>query len=127
MLQSTGIVKPMTTTITKTFSLDAEALETIEDNCCFTSHYWASEIWFNINQNAPEESTIKVVEEEDSNTFNLSVLQLEQAFEPCIKSVNSDIAGYLQEFINTNDASHLDSEACDCLLQFACFGELVYG
>ena len=121
----------MTTTITKTFSLDAEALETIEDNCCFTCHYWASEIWFNINQDAPEESTIKIVEEheemEGSNTFNLSVLQLEKAFEPCIKSVNSDIASYLVDFIDTNDAGHLDGEACDCLLQFACFGELVYG
>lgn len=121
----------MTTTITKTFSLDAEALETIEDNCCFTSHYWASEIWFNINQAAPEESTIKVVEEheemEDSNTFNLSVLQLERAFEPCIKSVNSSIASDLIDFIDTGDAGHLDGEACDCLLQFACFGELVYG
>ena len=106
-------------------------METIEDNWCFTSHYWASEIWFNINQDAPEESTIKVVEEheemEGTNTFNLSVLQLEKAFEPCIKSVNSDIASSLVDFIDTNDAGHLDGEACDCLLQFACFGELVYG
>ena len=121
----------MTTTITKSFSLDAEALETIEDNCCFTCGYWSSEIWFNINQDVPEESTIKVVEEHDemegSNTFHLSVLQLEKAFEPCIKSVNSDIAGDLQKFIDTNDGSYLDAEACDCLLQFACFGELVYG
>ena len=64
---------------------------------------------------------------EGSTTFNLSVLQLEKAFEPCIKSVNSDIASYLVDFIDTNDAGHLDGEACDCLLQFACFGELVYG
>lgn len=120
----------MTTTMSKTFSLDAEALETIEDNCCFISHYWASEIWFNINQDAPEESTVKVVEEheemEGSNIYYFPSEKLEQAFEPCINSVNSDIARDLQKFIDTNDAGYLDGEACDCLLQFACFGELVY-
>ena len=120
----------MTTTITKSFCLDAEALETIEDNCCSWCD-WASEIWFNINEEAPESSTIKVVEEHDemegSNTYYLSVKQLEEAFEPCIKSVNSDIASYLVDFIDTGDAGHLDAEASDCLLQFACFSELVYG
>ena len=54
----------MTTTITKSFCLDAEALETIEDNCCGWCD-WASEIWFNINEEAPESSTIKVVEEHE--------------------------------------------------------------
>ena len=125
-----GRIEPMTTTITKSFCLDAEALETIEDNCCFSCGYWASEIWFFINDKAPESSTIKIVEEhnemEGSNTYYLSVKQLEEAFEPCIKSVNSDIASYLVDFIDTNDAGHLDADACDCLLQIACFGELVY-
>ena len=120
----------MSTTITKTFCLDAEALETTENNCCYWCD-WTSEIWFQINTEAPESSTIKVVEEHEemdgSNTYYLSVKQLEEAFEPCIKSVNSDIAGYLQQFIDTNDAGHLDAVASDCLLQFACFGELVYG
>tara|TARA_B100001094_G_C18061037_1_gene735074 strand:+ start:360 stop:722 length:363 start_codon:yes stop_codon:yes gene_type:complete len=120
----------MKATIEKSFCLDAEALETIEDNCCSWCD-WASEIWFQINPEAPESSTIKVVEEHDemegSNTYYLSVKQLEEAFDPCIKSVNSDIASYLVDFIDTNDAGHLDAEASDCLLQFACFGELVYG
>ena len=127
---STGIVKPMTKTITKNFCLDAEALETIETNCCGWCD-WASEIWFNINEDAPESSIIKVVEEHDemdgSVTHYLSVKQLEEAFEPCIKSVNSDIASYLVNFIDTGDAGHLEAETSDCLLQFACFGELVYG
>ena len=120
----------MTTTIAKAFSLDAEALETIETNCRFTSHYWASEIWFSINPEAPESSTVKVIEEHEemdgSITYYFPSEKLEQAFEPCINSVNSDIARDLQRFIDTNDAGYLDGEACDCLLQFACFGELVY-
>lgn len=121
----------MMATIEKSFCLDAEALETIEDNCCFTCHYWASEIWFNIIPDSPESSTIKVVEEheemEGSNTYYFSVSELEKAFEPCITGVNYEIASYLVDFIDTGDASHLDADACDCLLQFACFGELVYG
>ena len=120
----------MVTGIKKNFCLDAEALETIECNCCSWCD-WASEIWFNIIPDSAASSTINVVEQHDemegSNTYYFGVDKLEQAFEPCINSVNSDIASYLLDYIETGDAGHLDAEASDCLLQFACFGELVYG
>ena len=41
--------------------------------------------------------------------------------------MNRAIVGYVVVSDNENDAGDIDSEAADCIIQAAIFGELVYG
>lgn len=41
--------------------------------------------------------------------------------------VTSDIVGYIAQAVAEKDAGHIDAIAADCIMQAACFKELVFG
>jgi hypothetical protein len=113
------------TTVPTTYELSEEAITDIIDGAGYSIGYWASEA--EVDGVA---KTYSVTEEDSNKSF---VLTYEDIFKACVKlsnrevSIRKDIADNLRIALLDYDEADLDGEVYDCVIQTACFGEVVYG
>lgn len=117
--------------------ISKESLDCIIEMAGYGMAYWASSA-----TQDDETKTYTIVEDDDGEpaTHVLSYEKLEATFwllaDPWQQlSVSNTIRGYFYKAVNDGvgegkgdiDAGHMDADAADVLMQFACFGKLVYG
>ena len=122
---------------TKKIGLTEEDIKDILCSCIEGgSNYWCQiqncgEEWNEVENELPECSTIEdcimtlwdkgyalhVIDEEDDNEYNISF----KDFLDAIQSVIDDGTW------NGNDVCDVDGEVGDCIMQYAAFGEVIYG
>lgn len=123
----------MTETISRdimtTYALPVEAITDIISGAVeYAITYWADEVLW-----SPDIQTIVIHEEEgeegnDSHTLTYgdilgSAIAVAQGKSGCNSAIREMVA---EAFISYEDAD-LDADAYDVIIQFACFGEIVYG
>lgn len=103
-----------------------------------TAGYGGVNYWCNrIHEDAPGIWTIyEMVEDEKPNQHQINSRSLIKAFLLLANPNQQLIADYVHQYFlqavkdgdkTGLDVGHIDATAADCLVQIACFGELVYG
>jgi hypothetical protein len=67
--------------------------------------------------------------EDDFDPMIVKATQLEKVARELAKGgrIRSDLTDQIKEALKYRDAGYIDADAADCVVQFAAFGELVYG
>lgn len=98
--------------------------------------YWAAELTADDVADEPE-GTLTTIKDENGGYYHLTVKDIQRAYAALLrldqKHVNREIHGYIiDSWRNRNDedgidCGDIDSDAADCIVQVACFDEVVYG
>lgn len=115
--------------MTKSFTLSDKAVIDILDGAFEGGiNYWASQGSYD-----KDNRTFYVKEDDfegEAQEFNLTFADLVTAAASLTMPnapVNSDIRMAILGAFEDYDTADLDADAYDCIVQFACFGDLVYG
>lgn len=119
-----------TVTMTKQFTLSDEAVVDILDGAFEGGiNYWAQEGGYD-----KEAKTFFVVEDEDEGDgtrFDLTYLALVEAAAKIATgavAINNQIRlAIVEAFEDYDNAVAMDAEAYDCIVQVACYSEIIYG
>lgn len=108
-----------TLNLTLELNITEEQLDDIVDTASYDIGYWASFIGY-------DEGKYNIVEIDDDKSH---VLSHEDVINAIIKYINDyDSAKTILDLSNnTIDTELVDGEAADIIMQYACFGELIYG
>lgn len=117
--------------------ISKDSLDCIIEQAGYGIAYWAVSA---TQDDDAKTYTIKENEEGEFKVHTLSYVKLEDTFWMIADSwqtlgLNSTIRSYFFKAVSDGiddgkgdiDAGHMDADAADVLMQFACFGELVYG
>lgn len=96
--------------------------------------YWATELTDEVD--VPD-GTITTIIDEDGDYYHLSVKDIQRAYAALLqldqRHVNSEIHRYIIDSWRNRsdedgiDCGDIDAAAADCIVQVACFDEVVYG
>ena len=95
----------------------------------FSIHYWAHETMFSepYLENDPE-SLYEVWSEGDK--YELNKYKIEESMAKIFAGeidINEQIRQHIVQAILQDDLGEIDSVAADCIIQVACFNEIIYG
>lgn len=112
-------------TVPKTYTLSIEAIEDTIDTAGYGIGYWASSAVVD-----DKAQTYTVTDGETPETF---VLTYQSIFEAVLKlsngdvKIRKDIAQTCAIALLDYEEAEIDSEIADCIIQVACFGDVIYG
>jgi len=117
--------------------LSKDSLDCIIEMAGYGIAYWAVSA---TQDDDARTYTITESAEGNSEVHTLTYDKIEETFWKLadswqVLSVNNTIRGYFYKAVTDGiedgkgdiDAGHMDADAADVLMQFACFGELIYG
>ncbi|MEU9126602.1 hypothetical protein AB0D08_00555 [Kitasatospora sp. NPDC048540] len=123
-------------TVTSTLT-DENVADIIEIAAYGGITYWAEQPTKADFESAPEGTAATIREQEDGKVHYLTAQKIREAYEALLQVdqpyVNRRIHGYiLQSWVDRGDldgidASHIDADAADVIIQVAAFGDVVYG
>ena len=102
-----------------------EFIGDVIDTAGMSIGYWASEATQDDDQ-----KTYTVTESESGDEFVITYRRIVKSIEDLISgkgNIAEDILGNLRTAVTDSDASYVDSEVADAVIQYAIFGEVVYG
>jgi hypothetical protein len=73
---------------------------------------------------------IKLVDEDNDQEFIIGIRAINKAIETIVKEPNmirDDLELLMYHADKYNDACDVDAELADCIIQVACFNEIIYG
>lgn len=120
------MTETLSITIPKTYSLSIKAIEDTIDTAGYGIGYWASSA---VIDNKAQTYTVTDAEG-DGETYALTYQNI---FEAILKlsngeaDIRKDIAHECAVALLDYEEASIDSETADCIIQVACFGELIYG
>jgi hypothetical protein len=110
--------------VTIQMDISSQFIDDLIDTAGMSIGYWASEA----TQNNWDE-TYTVTEQESGDEFVITYRRIVKSLEDLIAG-KGDIIQEIKENLRTavmeDDASHVDSEVADSVIQYAIFGEIVY-
>ena len=119
----------MTTTITYTFDLNQDDFECIIEMAGYGIGYWASAARIKSSGCGGFYVGYDVTEDETEKVFKLDRLAVEKAVAELFQKrpLNAAFMQGIDTLIRQDDASDVDANSADAIVQWACFGEVIYG
>lgn len=124
-------MKNYSTEVPRTYSLSQEGIEDILADAEMIIGYWCSEM-----NTSSENETVTIYEEEahDADEYNRKfVLSYQDILNATVKladgrvPISSQIRIACNELLLDQDSDSYDAETADCIIQVACFGDVIYG
>lgn len=109
---------------TTTYSLPADTLTDLIDDAGMVIGYWASKAVVD-----DDNRTYTITETDSGKTYTLTysaIFHALVALATTYTDIRKDIKQTCLEMITEPDADY-DAEIADCVIQYACFGEIIYG
>lgn len=115
---------------TTTYTVDDEFIENIIDLAGYSISYWANSAVV-----STEDKTYTVTEEDahDGEGERSFILTHEDIFKACVKladgtvKVNHTVSANIKGALFDPEDADLDSDDADCIIQTACFSDIIYG
>jgi hypothetical protein len=110
--------------VTIQVDISNQFIDDLIDTAGMSIGYWASEA-----TQDDEQETYTVTEQESGDEFVITYRRIAKSLEDLIAGkgkIAKEILSNLRTAVMEDDASYVDSEVADSVIQYAIFGEIVY-